>query len=182
MRASSDAAPAQSVKNVVTAAEGAITEKPSEPSLSLESKPSRIGVIETCLVIEEQTGTKTDPTEKATGALSELEHCNCVLLSADDRESRSERYFCPLTLANREDIYPNKCRGLSIEKRVLSTDRESLPLRMGLRTLLLLGDHRVSCALPGVWSHPQLEPSAPFYPGAELCIPVVPPDGLVWKG
>jgi hypothetical protein len=58
-------------------------------------------------VIEEQLGTKTDPTEKATGALSEPEHCDWVLLSADDKESRSDRYHCPLSLRDQEDIYPN---------------------------------------------------------------------------
>jgi hypothetical protein len=90
--ASSDTAPAQSVKSLETAAEGAITETPLETSLSLERKPSRIGVMETCLVIEEQTRTKTDPTEKATGALSEPElECNWFLLRAAERESRSER-------------------------------------------------------------------------------------------
>jgi hypothetical protein len=41
--------------------------------------------METCLVIEEQTGTKTDPTEKATGTLSDPEHCNWVLLRAAER-------------------------------------------------------------------------------------------------
>jgi hypothetical protein len=56
--------------------------------------------METYLVIEEQTGTKTDPTEKATGAFSKPKHCNWVLLSADDRESRSKRYSCPLTLTD----------------------------------------------------------------------------------
>jgi hypothetical protein len=64
--------------------------------------------METCLVIEEQTGTKRDPTEKATGTLFKPEHCNWVLLSADDRDSRSKRYSCPLTLTDQEDIYPNR--------------------------------------------------------------------------
>jgi hypothetical protein len=78
-------------QELITGAEGAITKTPSETSLSLERKPSRIGVMETCLVIEEQTGTKTDPTKKATGALPAPEHCNWVLLRAEDRESRSKR-------------------------------------------------------------------------------------------
>jgi hypothetical protein len=81
--------------------------------------------METCLVIEEQTGTKTDPTEKATGALSEPKHCNWVLLRAAERESRSERESCPLTLTGREDIYPNNV-GVYLQRTefYLQTERD----------------------------------------------------------
>jgi hypothetical protein len=47
--------------------------------------------MEASRVIEEQTGTKMDPTEKATGEQLTPLHCNWVLLNADKRESRSER-------------------------------------------------------------------------------------------
>jgi hypothetical protein len=48
-------------------------------------------MMENYLVIEKQTGTKTDPTEKATRALSKPEHYNWVVLRAAERESRSKR-------------------------------------------------------------------------------------------